>query len=271
MLTVNPSKYWCFTLNNYIKDDIDIICTICAENIGIEYIFQEEIGEKGTPHLQGYIKFNKRARPKTYFHYNDKIHWEKCRNPKASIEYCKKEDTRKPNTNYYTNIEFDEELILLKEEEMYEWEKYVLRLIDSKADRRTIHWFYSIEGNTGKSTFCEYLHGCNKYDCLCLNGKAADMKYAISVRHQKKQIKSKTVFILDYPRQSQDYVSYSGIEEIKNGLFFSTKYESNAIQYNRPHVICFSNQMPELNQLSRDRWNIVRINVDGSFTIREMF
>ena len=49
------------------------------------------------------------------------------------------------------------------------------------------------------------------------------------------------------------------IESIKNGLVFSGKYEGAQLIFNRPHVICFSNSLPDTTMMSADRWKIVNI------------
>lgn len=59
-------------------------------------IFQEELGEEGTRHLQIYVRFYgtqrvagvKRIFGVTY------LHAEVCRSPSAAVEYCSKEETR---------------------------------------------------------------------------------------------------------------------------------------------------------------------------------
>ena len=63
---ISPSKHWCFTLNNYSMDDIKVLKNTDS-SIVPRYVFQEEIGEEGTPHLQGYINFNKKVRPMGFF------------------------------------------------------------------------------------------------------------------------------------------------------------------------------------------------------------
>lgn len=51
----SESRSYCFTLNNYINDQIDF--AVCAH---VRYaIWQAEVGATGTPHLQGYIEFDK--------------------------------------------------------------------------------------------------------------------------------------------------------------------------------------------------------------------
>ena len=48
-----------------------------------------EVGESGTPHLQGFVYFkNARVMPK----WNKRIHWERAKHIAKAIEYCHKED-----------------------------------------------------------------------------------------------------------------------------------------------------------------------------------
>ena len=88
--SVNPAKHWCFTFNNYSADDLTQFCAICASSNPVikRYVFQEETGESGTPHLQGYIEFADRKRPMSVFKFTKKIHWEVCRSPTDAIAYC---------------------------------------------------------------------------------------------------------------------------------------------------------------------------------------
>jgi len=94
----SKSRAWCFTLNNYTKDDIKILMSHKAD-----YVFQEETGEKGTPHLQGYILF---ANAISFNSIKDKIpraHIEPAKNKIASIRYCSKVESR--TGKIFTNMD----------------------------------------------------------------------------------------------------------------------------------------------------------------------
>ncbi len=56
-----------------------------------------------------------------------------------------------------------------------------------------------------------------------------------------------------------DHINYEIIESVKNGIIYNTKYECEMRVYAIPHVIVFSNEMPDETKLSRDRWNIQEI------------
>ena len=245
---VSPSIHWCFTINNYSEKDIKYFSS--NSSIFRRYVFQEELGIEGTPHLQGYCEFTRKVRPSGLVP-NKKIHWEKCRNINASIEYCRKGETRSGNI-YTFNIR-----AALKDpiKDYRGWQLELISMLEEEADDRSINWFIDEKGNAGKTTFAK--HWCMKYpkESLYLSGKASDMKCAIVQFLQDDTNELKYVF-MDLPRSIESFVSYQGIEEIKNGIFFSGKYESGMIMYNSPHVVIFSNFIPDLKMLSQDRWNI---------------
>ncbi len=97
------SRSWVFTFNNYTENDIvSLLTQFTQANL---FIFQEEIGGKNnTPHLQGVVKWNNARTFKSMKKLNNKIHWEKCKNIKASVIYCSKEDTRN-GKQWSNNIE----------------------------------------------------------------------------------------------------------------------------------------------------------------------
>ncbi len=62
---VNQAKRWCFTLNNYTMEHCDQL-VLTFERKDMNYVFEEEVSQKGTPHLQGYVELKKRDRPSAF-------------------------------------------------------------------------------------------------------------------------------------------------------------------------------------------------------------
>jgi len=97
----NRNRNWCFTINNYSLNDIDLM-EGCGEFA--TYLFQEEKGENGTPHLQGYIEFKDAKTLSSLKKIHPTAHWEKrLGSRKQAIAYCCKKDSR--NGEIYTNKE----------------------------------------------------------------------------------------------------------------------------------------------------------------------
>lgn len=248
---ISPAKHWCFTLNNYTIDDINNIKQI-SSSIVPKYVFQEETGENGTKHLQGYVQFKDKRRPKGIFK-NKKIHWEKTRNIKASIEYCQKEDTRSGEV-FYRGIPKKYQISI---RHWQPWMYEVLGEVDNEPDERKITWVWEPEGNRGKTIFSKWLY-LNRPNVLVLSGKAADMKHAIVQYIEKNNIHPRTILV-NVPRSKLEFISYTGLEEVKDMFFFSGKYEGGMVCGPNPHIIVMANAEPDREKMSDDRWKIINI------------
>ena len=61
--------------------------------------------------------------------------------------------------------------------------------------------------------------------------------------------------IFDLPRDDKT-ISYSLLEELKDGFIFSGKYEGGIREIAIPHIIVMANYLPDTTKLSLDRWKI---------------
>jgi len=94
------SSNWCFTINNYADSMPDV--DLEADHRVVYYCFQEEIGEEGTPHLQGYVEFKRNLTMGEVSKLMPTAHLEVRRGTQEeAIAYCSKEDTRIPYTFTY--------------------------------------------------------------------------------------------------------------------------------------------------------------------------
>lgn len=245
------SCYYCFTLNNYTESEIEQIEQILSFESDW-YVFQEEKGENNTPHIQGTLKLKKKQRITQLKKWNQRIHWEVTRSISASIAYASKEKTR-CGRQFSKGIEIPKPLKILKEEDLYIWQKKIIALIDTEPDDRTIHWVWEMNGCTGKTQLIKYLLTTRNDVIAVSSGKGPDLAYAVSCA---KNFNTVLIFL---PRSLENMVNYMMIESIKDGLVFSGKYESKTLIFNSPHVIVFANFEPFILALSLDRWQIYNI------------
>lgn len=252
---VVPSKFWCFTLNNYTMDQVETLETTFRQH-DVDYIFGEEKGEKGTPHLQGYIECKGKVRPVEFFKLDKSIHWEKRKgNKEQNIKYCSKEG------KVHTNMKIAKPLRdPWLECQPSAWQLNLLNILDGEPDARKIYWYYDSEGGSGKSIFTKHI--CMTKNAIMVNGKGNDIKCGVTSHIEKHG--ELDICIMDFPRTVEGYVSYSAIEEIKNGMFFNGKFESSMVMFNTPHIVIFANFLPDTSKLSKDRWVIENIsNTEG--------
>lgn len=59
---VNPSKKWVFTWNNYDDGTLELLKSMLDTDAD-KYVLGKEVGESGTPHIQGWVVFKVRKRP----------------------------------------------------------------------------------------------------------------------------------------------------------------------------------------------------------------
>lgn len=273
--TIKNEKHrnYSLTWNNYTEEDKNELVKYANEKCS-SYVINPEKGKEGTPHLQIALCFKNPRSFNSIKKDFPKCHIEIARNKNALLNYCQKEDTKVGDT--IKNIEkFDipktiELIDPLDGLELKEWQQYIINLIKLRPDRRTIHWLYDTIGGTGKTSLA--FHLCMKYpkEVLYIAGKANDIKYGVQQfiykkvqvskgRYETLPINQPLMMIFDFVRTSEDFISYDAIESVKNGIFFSGKYEAGMVQYNPCHVICFANFYPKIDKLSADRWNIRNI------------
>jgi len=133
------------------------------------------------------------------------------------------------------------------------WQEWVKTLVESPVHDRAIYWFYDPDGGNGKTWMSKWL--IQEKNAFYMNGgKAADIIYAYD--HQE-------VVIFDYCRDHESYVGYGAMESLKNGLMFSSKYQSAMKTNDPPHVLVFANFLLDKSKLSKDRIHVIHFRGDA--------
>lgn len=233
-----------------------------------KYIFQLERGESsGRLHMQCWLHKKEKARPNAFgaiLGSNGCPGIEISASSTAGIEalrrYAMKSETRVAGPWADTEMYLGEDLIKVLDP----WQSAIQKTILMKPDSRKIYWFYDKIGGSGKSAFAKYMdfhHGV----CSLTFGDAKDLLHIVS------EWKNKPAYFFDLSRSKGKTVCmgeiYQALESIKNGHFSSCKYQSSRVIMKIPHVICFSNYLPDFTALSMDRLQIIDMEKAG-FTAR---
>lgn len=131
----------------------------------------------------------------------------------------------------------------------YAWQTRILELIKEEPDTRSIYWIYDAFGNAGKTYLARHL--VDMHNAFYTGGgKASDIVHAYLYQ---------PIVIFDYVRDSQEFVGYGVIEQLKNGVLFSPKYQSATKCFKPPHVIVFANFAPASGKFSLDRVTLIEL------------
>lgn len=258
------SRNWCATIYGENMEELVPKVQAFAEAHCKQYAFQQEVcPTTNKPHLQCVFVF---AAPKVFSTVKNKLnfgvppHIETCKRLKESLMYCTKHDTRVagPWTKGVLPSQMAPEPIEdpLQGQAPFHWQEQVLHLIQQKPHPRKIYWIHEPTGQTGKTSLAKHI--CLKYPALYVSGAGKDILCGVQRCIELKF--TPKVVLFDIPRCSQGHVSYASIEQVKNGIFFSGKYESTQVLFNVPHVIILSNEPPDTSMLSQDRWSIHMID-----------
>ena len=144
------------------------------------------------------------------------------------------------------------------------WQQKAMELLQSPSERKVI-WIRGQHGNEGKTWFQAYaqsLLGFQNVGLLDLKCKTNDSLLLLS----KQPLVNMDIFLFNDVRATsvETEPCYNLLEMIKDGRAVSSKYNTNILQFWTPNVVMvFSNQYPEVSQLSMDRWMIYNIKEEG--------
>lgn len=255
------SRGWCFTLNNYTESDWKDISDWLLPSAH-QYIVGKEVGEQGTPHLQGYLYCENKMSFKQIKDKLPKAHIEKAKGtPKQNRNYCSKDgdyiehwiETKEQKQQK----RIDHALERYKNVQWKPWQQDVLNKLAEKPDDRTVYWIYDRQGGNGKSFLCKYLYLTR--NTIIADGKKDNIFNQMNIKVNEQELEPEIV-MLDIPRCGQAYMNYGVIEQIKNGLIYSGKYEGGDVIFDSPHIIIFANFEPDYEQFTSDRWHVINLD-----------
>lgn len=289
---------WVFTLNNYTPAEVEALIQYATLNpISCPYlVFGKEVGESGTPHLQGFIRFESRKElAAVKLVVGDRAHVELARSPKEAIQYCKKDgdvteigvfssdagkrcDLEAFKDDVKSGTLNGNELMERHSKVYARYPKFVL-MYCALHDKPKAVKFFPLK--PWQQVLYEKLRHAPDdrtvffiVDTKGNQGKSWFVHYYVNLHNDAQLIKpgkkadmafklidtSRVVFI-DTPRSKQgEYIHYDFLEEVKDGFVFSPKYESRMVYMKaNVHVVVFMNEFPDMTKLSEDRYDVTDI------------
>jgi len=241
-LPVNQQYKYDFVINNYtepellcLKNTLKSICKKC--------VFGLEVGEQGTPHIQGYISLVKKARITELSKLKglERASFRKVRNEEALINYCQKD-------NVAFKFGFPVELKVISNLKI--WQKQIEEMCLCTPDERTINWLYDGNTNIGKTALTKYMVHKHKA-CFFTNGKRADIACQLALEKQNGRDMNNNLIIIFNYSEGEDEIDYKAFENLKDGLISSNKYKSSGLIFNHPHIWIMANSLPNERVISR--------------------
>lgn len=277
-------KTWMFTLNNYTDAQVEWCESYSELDAVTRMTVSKEIGESGTPHLQGCITWKTGKRLAAMKKLLYEAHWEKADSPDDAHAYPCKADSEMivqvDKRSKGKRVDLDDmakailecdtlhEVMLVPGVAKYHswaeklwttrpleaesiadfrpWQHALyLELLQEPDDRKVI-WYHDEAGGAGKTTMARHLITMGAF--YCRNGKTADLCYAYA---------NQRIIVIDLARSVEGHVNYNVIETLKDGLMFSTKYMSaTKVRKGAAHVVVMANFLPDMSKMSVDRWDI---------------
>ena len=231
------ANHFFFTLNNY---SIWHCREIPKLEYVTEYLYQQECGKMGTPHLQGYLYCKDRTRAtKIQKDLRVKFFITRAANPERVKKYCSKPQTR--NGSIFTNTLVPRHPSSLSYEQLRPIQKEIVDIVLHKEpDDRHIHVYYGDAG-IGKTKVLRYLAINHPKEVLQIpNGKPSDILNHVI---QKDMTYVKAVF-LNLTMGESDKYPMTALESIKDGLIACGKYKGGDKVFEYVHIIIFANEPP---------------------------
>lgn len=229
---------------NFKPEDIQ---TAKSVRDSVRYISKEDYKCVSQGHDKDYLS----VICKTYLYHLKYENFNPARYPYCSMIPYQQNQFKEFLDQFYQEMEHDKISAMIENIELREWQSKALMALMMQDDRRVL-WIYDEQGGKGKTTLAKYL-AVNHEALILHNGSTPD----IAMTYNKEKY-----VILDYTR-TEEKINYKAIEHLKNGIIFASKYASSMKFFTPPKIICLSNNLPDINGLSKDRWHILEFNAEG--------
>ena len=149
------------------------------------------------------------------------------------------------------------------------YQRIIFALIRTKPDRRLINFIFNPKGGSGKSLTADYITLNSDFNAVLAPQLTSPDRWVSSFIDQLESYRALNGFfpktiVFDLTRNEDNLnveALYSTLENIKNGRVDSTFYgRFKRIRFASPHILVFTNNVPNMSALSQDRLNIFALS-----------
>ena len=140
--------------------------------------------------------------------------------------------------------------------DLYPWQAYIMNNADAWEPRQ-VNMVYDPRGCNGKSILC------GKLTCAGLGWDIPPIQTFKDVMRIVMDLPKRRCYVIDVPRsldQGKIGDFYAGIERLKDGKVFDDRNHYRQEFFDSPNVWVFSNKLPNMGLLTRNRWVFWRIS-----------
>lgn len=224
--------------------------TESADRLCERYVIGIETGDSGYEHYQCRFVFKVPKELATvrnqFAEACDCGHWSKTSKAGRNFDYVEKEG------KYFCSWERALRRFALLD--LRDWQSQLEQIFHNQ-DERTVCVVYDPRGNHGKTYFAKYMQATHQAQYVPQMDSAMDiMAFALEKPHAG--------YIVDLPRAESVKIKrgmWSAIEQLKNGYIYDKRYKYRDAWRDPARIIVFCNELPEMDSLSNDRWQVLEI------------
>lgn len=146
--------------------------------------------------------------------------------------------------------------------ELYNWQKAIIANANV-WDTRTINVVIDKKGNIGKSTLVSYIRAYK------IGRKIPSINDYKDLMRMVCDMPTSKMYLIDMPRcmnKKSLYGFFSALEEVKNGYAWDDRYKFTEKIFDCPNIWLFTNELPDKNLLSEDRWKLWEVDCEGNLS-----
>lgn len=244
MSSENALAVWDFTLGTkFMRQEalVEWLQKNCKK-----WAFQQEKGEKtGYDHFQGRVSLIKKDRMP--IKPVPEISWSPTSLKNRDNEfYVLKENTRVDGPWTDRNMRYIPRQV--RNIELWPWQQQIAD--DTTFDTRHINLVIDKQGCKGKSTLATYLGSRNKARQIPIMESFKDIMRMVLCMPKS------NLYLIDFPRALNKNGSsfWGAIEKVKDGYAYDDRYAFKEEYFDCPNIWVFTNNVPDLDHMTRGRW-----------------